>query len=79
MVRRPVWVRWHDAAHIAPGEWATDADLKDTNVTVHTVGILVRKTKAHLIIAHSLDSGGLVTGTFSIPRTAVEDWGELRE
>jgi hypothetical protein len=77
MMRRPVWVRWHDAAHIAPGEWATEDDLRNTGVTVHTVGILVRKT--HLVVAHSIDSGGLTTGTFSIPRTAVEDWGELHE
>jgi hypothetical protein len=77
-MRRPVWVRWHDAAHIAPGEWATDEDLKDTNVTVHTVGILVRKTKSHMVLAHSFD-GELMTGVFSIPRSAVEDWGELHD
>jgi hypothetical protein len=77
MKRRPVWVRWHDAAHVGAGEWLTD--LSDTAVTVHTVGILVRKTRQHLVIAHSCDSSGNVTGVFSIPRTAVEDWGDLTD
>ena len=78
MVRRPVWVRWHDAAHIGPGAWVGDDDTKDTGVTVHTVGILVRKTKTHMVLAHSFD-GELLTGVFSIPRSAVEAWGELHE
>lgn len=77
MKRRPVWIRWHDAAHVAPGEWLET--LADTGVTVHTVGILVRKTKHHLVVAHSVDSSGNCTGVFSIPRTAVEDWGDLTD
>jgi hypothetical protein len=75
--RRPVWIRWHDAAHVAPGEWVDN--LADTGVTVHTVGVLIGKTKTHLVIAHSVDSSGNCTGVFSIPRTAVEDWHELHD
>ena len=77
MKRRPVWIRWHDAAHVARGEWVDE--LADTGVTVHTVGVLIGKTKRHLVIAHSCDDAGNVTGVFSIPRTAVEDWGDLSE
>jgi len=77
MKRRPVWIRWHDAAHVGAGEWLEA--LADTAVTVHTVGILIRKTKTHLVVAHSADSSGNVTGVFSIPRSAVEDWGELSD
>lgn len=75
MRRRPVWIRWHDAAHVGPGEWMSE--LGDTGVTVHTIGILVRKTKQHLVVAHSADDAGNLTGVFSIPRSAVEEWGEL--
>jgi hypothetical protein len=77
MKRRPVWIRWHDAAHVAPGEWVTE--LADTGVTVHTVGVLIAKTKRHLVVAHSVDSSGNATGVFSIPRSAVEEWGELTD
>lgn len=78
MMRRPVWVRWTDACHIGPGTWVDDDGLQNPGVTVHTVGILVRKTKTHMVLAHSFD-GELLTGVFSIPRSAVEDWGELHE
>ena len=77
MKRRPVWIRWHDACHVAPAEWVET--LGDTAVTVHTVEILVRKTKDHLVDAHSVDSSGNCTGVFSIPRTAVDDWGNLTD
>lgn len=77
MKRRPVWVRWHDACHVAPGEWVET--LGDTSVTVHTVGVLIGKTKKHLVVAHSVDSSGNYCGVFSIPRTAVEDWGDLTD
>ena len=75
MRRRPVWIRWHDAAHVGAGEWLSSLD--DTAVIVHSVGVLIAKTKQHLVIAHSCDDAGNVTGVFSIPRSAVEDWGEL--
>ena len=78
MKRKPIWVRWHDAAHISAGEWS-EGEIGDTTVTAHTVGILIRKDKKHFVVAHTVDSSGNVCGVFSIPRTAVEDWGELHD
>ena len=67
---RPVAIIWSDAAHIGAGQWL-ETPLGDTSIEITTVGLLVRKTKTHLVIAHSLDEDGNVTGVFSIPRSAV--------
>lgn len=76
MRRRPVWVEWEDACHHAPGEWSEEpAELA---VTVHTIGILIRKKRDHLLLAQSFD-GTLYTGVFSIPRSAVRRLVELHE
>lgn len=78
MKRRPVAVRWHDAAHIQPGEWCT-ALPDDTAVLVTTVGVLVRKSKTHLVVAQSVDDSGNLTGVFSIPRTNVVQMWRLTD
>lgn len=70
MTRRPVWITWRDAAHIAPGEWS-DTLPADCGVTCQTIGILVRKNKDHVVIAHTVDEAGLMTGVFQVPRSAI--------
>ena len=68
-------VLWTDAAHIAPGEWLED--VGDTRVNVTTVGLLVRATKKHVVVAHTLDESGNVTGVFSIPRGVIRKVTQL--
>lgn len=68
-------VHWSDAAHIGPGEWLEA--VPDTRVHVTTVGLLVRATKKHVVVAHTLDESGNVTGVFSIPRTAIRKVTQL--
>jgi hypothetical protein len=69
-----VRVVWTDAAHISAGEWVDD--LGDTSVRVVTVGHLIRKTKTHVVVAHS-KADGLWTGVFSIPLSAVKSIRKL--
>lgn len=69
-----VRIVWHDAAHIAPGEWVDDPG--DTSVRVVTVGHLVTKTASHIVVAQS-KTDGLLTGVFSIPRSAVKSIRKL--
>lgn len=70
-------IKWSDAAHIAPGEWL--GAVPDTRVHVTTVGLLVRTTRKHVVVAHSLDESGNVTGVFSVPRTAIRKVYQLTE
>lgn len=69
-----VRIVWHDAAHIAPGEWVDD--VGDTTTRVVTVGYLVAKTAKHVVIAHS-KTGGSMTGVFSIPRSGIKSIRKL--
>jgi hypothetical protein len=70
MKRKPVWITWRDAAHIGAGEWSDELP-KDCGITCQTVGILVRRNKDHVVIAHTTDEAGLMTGVFQIPRSAI--------
>ena len=68
-------VLWTDAAHIAPGAWLEE--VGNTRVNVTSVGLLVRATKKHVVIAHTLDESGNVTGVFSIPRASIRKVTQL--
>lgn len=69
-----VRISWEDACHVQPGEWV--GHLGDTSVRVVTVGYLVRKTSTHIVVAQS-KADGLLTGVFSIPRSAVQSIRKL--
>ena len=70
MKARPVAIIWNDAHHYGADLWLDPTDIAP-GVSVTTVGLLIRKTADHYIIAHSLDDSGNCTGTFVIPRTNV--------
>ena len=70
-----VRVVWTDAGHIGgANEWL--ADPGDTEIRVVTVGHLIRKTKTHVVVAHS-KADGLWTGVFSIPLSAIKSIRKL--
>lgn len=78
MKRRAIYVRWSDACTIGSGDWQT-AIPTDSSVIVTTVGVLVRKTKTHLIVTQSFDSNRqpLFMNLFSIPRANVIECRDL--
>ena len=70
MKARPVAIIWDDAHHIGADLWLDPTDV-EPGVRVTTVGLLVKRTRTHYVIAHSLDGSGNITGTFAIPRCTV--------
>ena len=70
MKARPVAIIWDDAHHVGADLWLDPTDL-EPGVRVTTVGLLVKKTRTHYVIAHSLDDSGNITGTFAVPRVCV--------
>lgn len=79
MKRKAVLIVWRDAADHSPGEWC--ALPKHPKVNITTVGILVRKTRDHLLLCQSFDDNDdpLFRGVFSIPRSNVIDMRELSD
>ena len=79
MKRKAVMIVWRDAADHSPGEWALLPKHPKVNIT--TVGILVRKTRDHLLLAQSFDDNDdpLYRGVFSIPRSNVIELRELSD
>ena len=79
MKRKAVLIIWRDAADHSPGEWSELPKHPKVNIT--TVGILVRKTRDHLLLCQSFDDNDdpLYRGVFSIPRTNVIEMRELSD
>ena len=68
--RKAVWIQWSDACTIGSGDWIESLPA-DTSIVCNTIGILVRKNKTHVVIAHTIDPAGLMQGVFSVPRSAI--------
>ena len=72
-----VEIVWSDAAHIQPGDWVTELPAT-TAVTVTSIGVLLRETSDHVLLAQSLDDSGNATGVFSIPTANIVGRRNLR-
>lgn len=73
-----VLIVWSDAAHVSPGQWL-NAALDDTAVTITTVGLLVKLSESHVVVAQSRSDEGDLTGVFSIPRSNVQTINVLQQ
>lgn len=69
-------LRWTDAHDIGAGEWLNPKDIR-AGCEIVTVGLLVRKTKRHYIVTHSIADGSDCRGAFAIPRQNVVEYRRL--
>lgn len=74
----PVRIVWDDAFDLGPGLWVNVDEQKLRRTRVVSVALLLRKTKRHVVIAHSQESDGETRGTFLIPRACVRSIRRLR-
>lgn len=68
---RLVRVTWGDAYHIAPGEWFDPDGVDLEPCACITIGMLVAESSTAVLVAHSVQEDGDVTGGFVIPKSNI--------
>lgn len=76
-----VLVKWMDAGHLLPGQWVQPHEIPEPQMHCRTVGIVVRKSKHHLVVAATranFNEDGDWTGLFCIPRKMIRKLRRLK-
>jgi hypothetical protein len=76
---RLVRIVWNDAYHVNAGEWFDPDDIDPTPCECVTVGLLIRESSDAVMIAHTVQESGDVTGGFVIPRANIVSLETLAE
>jgi hypothetical protein len=63
-------ITWDDAAELNLG-WQDESDVEARPMLVRTVGFLIRKTKAHVIVASTIGDLAHCHAQFQIPRKMI--------
>ena len=77
MRKKVVKITWDDAASDTT-RWVQPNDLVGT-LEITTVGVLIKKTRDYLCIAHSVAEDGVMCGVFFIPRGCIKSIEYLTE
>ena len=76
MRKRPmIYVQWEDIQTLSGG-WK-EGEMKIKPYLCQTVGFLIKKTKQHLVLAHSLSPDGHYADITVIPQGTVKYWVRL--
>lgn len=73
-----VRVTWWDTVSVGAG-WCSRAEADTLTPTLcTTIGMLLRETETHLLIARTTNGCGQVGGVQAIPRGCIKDWATAR-
>lgn len=69
-----VKVTWYDTVSIGAG-WCSRADAETLTPTLcTTIGMLLKESKTHLLVARTTNGCGQVGGVQAIPKGCIKDW-----
>jgi hypothetical protein len=68
---RLVRIEWFDSCHYNAGAWFDPDDIDPEPCACITVGLLIRESADAVMVAHTVQESGDVTGAFVIPRSNI--------
>lgn len=67
-----VEILWDDAADLQIEGWTSSDNIDTKHQIAITVGFLVKETEEHVVVAHTIDNNGEVTGLMQIPKGMIQ-------